>query len=58
MKLATNTKLRYKVKLQNLIHSIKEFIQAMVIITVLFFFAMSFMYGFLLIFSAIVQINN
>ena len=54
----TNTKLKYKVKLQNILHSIKEFIQAMVIITVLFFFAMSFMYGFLLIFSAIVQLNN
>ena len=58
MKLQANTKLRYKVKLQNLKHSIKEFIEAMVIITVLMIFAMSFMYGFLLIFSAIVQLNN
>ena len=54
----TNTKLKYKVKLQNILHSIKEFIQAMIIVNVLMIFAMSFMYGFLLIFSAIVQLNN
>ena len=58
MRLTANTKLRYKVKLQNLLHGIKEFIQAMIIINVLMIFAISFMYGFLLIFSAIVQLNN
>ncbi len=50
MRLTANTKLRYKVKLQNLLHGIKEFIQAMIIINVLMIFAISFMYGFLLIF--------
>ena len=58
MKLQANTKLRYKVKLQNLIYGIREFIEAMIIITVLMFFAVSFMWGFLNIFSAIVQLNN
>ena len=58
MRLTANTKLRYKVKLQNLLHGIKEFIQAMIIINVLMIFAISFMYGFILIFSAIVQLNN
>ena len=44
MKLTANTKLRYKIKLINLIDGIKEFIYSLVMVTILFFGMMTLMW--------------